>query len=188
MTISINQISSGMALRINNEIYLVQEFQHVKPGKGSAFVRVKLRQVKTDAVLEKTFRTSDRLEDVPLEEVPYVYLYASGDDFVFMDQQSYEQVTVPASVVGEARRFLLEDLEVTALCCDGRPLRIVLPNFIEARIAETEPGIRGDSSRAGTKPARLENGTTVAVPLFVNGGDGIKIDTRTGEYVERVQK
>lgn len=188
MTITINQINNGIALLINNDIFQVAEYHHVKPGKGSAFVRIKLRNVKTDSVIERTFRTADKLEDVFVEERPMEFLYASGNDYHFMDHTTFEQMAVSRDDVGAPAKFLLENLEVTGLYYNHQILKIILPNFIVAKIMETEPGIRGDSSRAGTKPAKIETGTTVQVPLFISGDDWIKIDTRTGEYVERVQQ
>ncbi|MCK5214939.1 MAG: elongation factor P [Candidatus Omnitrophica bacterium] len=188
MTISINQLSSGMALNINNDIFLVGEYHHVKPGKGSSFVRVKLRNIKTDAVIERTFKSAEKLEDAPLEEKELEYLYSSGDGFHFMDHNTYEQIELSSEDVGEGAKFLLENLTVTGLSLGKRILKVILPIFIIAKITQTEPGIRGDSTKAGTKPARIETGTTIQVPLFVGIDDVVKIDTRSGQYVERVKK
>jgi len=187
MTISINQISGGMGLRVNNDIFLISEFQHVKPGKGSAFVRVKLKNLKTDAVIDRTFKTSDKLEDVALEERKMQYLY-QDTAYHFMDLATFEQIAFPRGELGDIAKFLLENLEVSGIFEGNTLLKVLLPTFITTKITETEPGIKGDSSRAGTKPASIETGTTIQVPLFVNMGDFVKIDTRTGEYVERVQK
>ena len=186
MTISINQVTSGMGLLIKNDIYIVSEYHHVKPGKGTAFVRIKMRNVKTGAVLERTFKTADKLDDVALEERELEYLYHSGDAFCFMDHTSYEQIFVSEEDVGDAAKFLLENLTVTGMVHEGKVLKVILPIFITAKITETEPGVRGDSSKAGTKPAKIETGTTIQVPLFVDGDNQVKIDTRTGQYVERV--
>ncbi len=188
MTISINQIESGIGLRFDNDIFLVLEYHHVKPGKGSAFVRVKIKNVKTGQVLERTFRSADKLEDAPLDEKRLQYLYRSGEMFHFMDHQSYEEVVVPEDVIGESLRFLQENLEVVGVCYHNDVLKIMLPTFILAEITHTEPGFKGDSTRSGTKPATIDTGTVIQVPLFINIGDRIKIDTRTGGYVERVQK
>ena len=187
MTITINQLNNGMGLLIDNDICVVNEYQHVKPGKGSAFVRVKMRNLRTGNVIERTFKTADKLEDVTLEEKGLEYLYHSGDHFCFMDHTTYEQVSMTPEEVGEAEKFLLENLIVTGLSYNNKIVKINLPNFITARIAESEPGIKGDSSRAGTKPAKIETGTVVQVPLFINVDDWVKIDTRTGVYVERVK-
>lgn len=188
MTISINQITSGSALNIDGNIYFVTDYNHVKPGKGSAFVKVRLRNVKTQQVLERTFRSSERLEDVPLEERRFQMMYQAGDDFHFMDLTSYEEVVVAKDVMGEAVRFLQEHLEVTGTCFHHEVLTINLPTFIVTRVTHSDPGLKGDSSRAGTKPAVIDTGTTIQVPLFINTGDWVKVDTRTGTYVERVKK
>lgn len=188
MTVGMNQIEVGMALQINGDIYLVTEHQHVKPGKGSAFCRMKMKNLKTDAVLERTLRSSDKLEDVALEEQELEYLYHTGDTYHFMNHVTYEQVEVPLDVLAGAEKFLLENLTVTGMVLNHQVIKVVLPIFIEAEIVESEPGIKGDSSRAGTKPARIETGATIQVPLFVNQEDWIKIDTRSGQYVERIQK
>ncbi len=186
--ISINQITSGIGLRINSDIFMVTEYNHVKPGKGTAFVRVKLKNVRTQQVLEKTFKTADKLDDVPLEEKKLQNLYKSGDSFHFMDYTTYEEKVVLESVLGNDVKFLQDDLEVTGICYNEEVLRIILPIFITAEITQTDPGLRGDSSKAGTKPATIDSGATIQVPLFVNIGDFVKVDTRTGIYVERVKK
>lgn len=177
-----------MGLRINGEIFLVTDYSHVKPGKGSAFVRVKLKNIKTDQVLERTFKTADKLDDVLLEEKKLQNLYRSGDHFHFMDCTTYEEKIVSQDVIGDALTFLQDHLEVTGICHDDEVLKIVLPTFIIAKITQTEPGFKGDSSRAGTKPATIDTGVMIQVPLFVNIGDHVKIDTRTGSYVERVNR
>jgi len=186
--ISINQLSSGIALRLNGDIFIVQDYNHVKPGKGSAFVRVKLRNIKTQHVLEKTFKPADKLEEVPLEEKRLQNLYRSNDGIHMMDLRSYEQYVIPDQAVGEDIKFLQDNLEVTGIFVGHEVLKIVLPIFINAEITHTEPGFKGDSTKAGTKPATIDTGATIQVPLFVNIGDIVKIDTRTGAYVERAQK
>jgi len=188
MTITINQLSNGQGLIVDGDIYLVIEYQHVKPGKGSAFARVKMKNVKTDAVLERTYRTAEKLEDILLEEHKMQFLYRSDDVFHLMNLGTFEQIEISAATVGDASAFLLENLEIVGLVYENKTLKIVLPNFIEAEITYAEPGIKGDSSRSGTKPAQIETGTTVQVPLFINQGDWIRIDTRNGQYVERIQK
>ncbi len=188
MTISINEIESGIGLIINGHVFMVMEYQHVKPGKGSAFVRVKLKSLTTDSVLERTFRTSEKLDDVFIEERELEYLYSDGTNLHFMDHTTYEEVTVPREMVGDGEKFLLENLTVTGMCYDNKIAKVVLPNFIITRIIESEPGIRGDSTRAGNKPAKIATGASVGVPLFINVGDEIKIDTRNGQYVERVNR
>lgn len=188
MTISISKITSGIGLRINGEIFLVTEYSHVKPGKGGAFCRVKLKNVKTQQVLKKTFKPVDKLEEVTLMEKKLKNLYQSGDSYHFMDLTSYEEAIVSKDVLGDAVKFLQDDLEVTGICYNDDVLKIILPIFITAEITHTEPGYKGDSSKAGTKPATIDTGTVMQVPLFVNIGDRIKIDTRTGSYVERVKQ
>ena len=188
MTISINEIESGIGLLINDAIYVVLEYNHVKPGKGSAFVRVKLKNIKTQQVLERTFRSADKLDDVPLEEKRMQNLYRSGDSYHFMDCATYEQMVIPEGVLGDAVKFLQDNLEIVAVCHHNQVLKVNLPTFIIAQITQTEPGFKGDSSRSGTKPAVIDTGASIQVPLFINMGDWIKIDTRSGGYVERVQK
>ena len=188
MAISINELASGMGLQIDGNIWLVQEYQHVKPGKGSAFVRVKLRNLTTDQVLERTYRSSERLDDVNLEERRLQNLYTTGDEVHFMDHATYEETVVPQKLIGDGVKFLQENLEVTAVCHGHKVLKIMLPNFIITEITESETGLKGDSSKSGTKPAVIDTGAVVQVPLFINRGDWIKLDTRSGTYVERVQK
>ncbi len=188
MTITINQITSGIGLLINGEIFVVTEYNHVKPGKGSAFVRVKLRSVKSGSVMERTFRSAEKLDEVNLEERRMQFLYSSGTSYYFMDQSTYEESVISQEVLGDSVRFLLDNLEVTGLCYNNQVLKVDFPTFIIARVTETEPGFKGDTSRSGNKPAKFEKGTTIKVPLFINVGDYVKIDTRTGDYVERVKR
>ncbi len=188
MTISISQISVGIGLRINGDIMIVTEWQHVKPGKGGAFARSKLKNVRTHQVLEKTFRPGDKLDDVDLEERKLQNLYRSDDVIHFMDYSSYEEIEVNIDILGNDIRFLQDNLEVDALVHDDKVLKITLPIFIESEIIHTEPGFKGDSSRAGNKPATIDTEAVIQVPLFVEMGEVVKIDTRTGEYVERVKK
>lgn len=188
MAIGINEITSGLALRVDDQIFLVVDYNHVKPGKGSAFVRVKLKNMKTDLVIERTFRNADKMETVFLEEKAVQYLYQAGNSFHFMDQETFEELVISKEEVGEAVKYLQENLDVTAVFCDHKLQKVVLPNFLVVNIVETEPGFKGDSSRAGTKPAKIDTGAMIQVPLFINPGDSVKIDTRAGEYVERVQK
>ncbi len=189
MAVGINDITSGMGLNVDGKIYLVVDYSHVKPGKGSAFVRARLKDVKTDAVIERTFRSSEKLDEVPLEERRLQYQYHSGHAYHFMDQESYEEAVLNDEEMGDIPKFLLDNMKVTGVYNDHKILKVLLPNFIEAEIVESEPGIKGDSSRAGTKPATIATGTVISVPLFINKGDWIKIDTRNGGgYVERLQK
>ncbi len=188
MAITMNGISTGQALLLDGEIYQVIEHQHVKPGKGGAFVRVKFRHVKTENTLERTFKAGDKLEEAPLEEVELEFLYHSEGQYHFMDHTSFEQMALSEEVLGDGAKFLLENLTVTGLVYQDRVLKVMLPTFIVTELVESEPGIRGDSSKSGNKPAKIKTGATVMVPLFINQGDVIKIDTRSGQYVERIQK
>ena len=175
-------------IRLDNQIYLVVDYNHVKPGKGSAFVKVRLKNLKTDLVMEKTFRSADRLEPIFLEEKTAQYLYRTGDTFHFMDQETFEELAISKEYMGDTVNYLQDNLNVTAVYCDHKLQKIILPNFLIGKIVETEPGFKGDSSRAGTKPAKTDTGATIQVPLFINVGDWVKIDTRSAQYVERVQK
>lgn len=166
---------------------MVTEYQHVKPGKGGAFVKVKLRNVKTEQVLDRTFKPGEKLEEAYLEERKLQNLYRSGDAFHFMDTTTYEETVVSLEVIGDAVKFLQDNLEVTGICFKNEVLKIVLPTFIIAEITQTEPGFKGDTTKAGTKPATIDTGTQIQVPLFINIGDRIKIDTRSGAYVERMK-
>lgn len=187
--ISINELTSGIGLVIGNEVYMVTEYHHVKPGKGSAFVRVKLKHIRTDAVLERTFRTAEQLETAFLEEKTMQYLYRAGESFHFMDQANFEEMVISLEQLGDkVIKYLQENMDVTVILYNHQIQRIILPNFITTEIIETEPGIKGDSSRAGNKPAKIDTGAVVQVPLFISLGDWVKIDTRNGEYVERVKK
>lgn len=188
MAASINEITSGIALRVEGENYIVVDYSHVKPGKGAAFVRVRLKNMKTDLVLERTFRNSDKLEVLFLEDRNLQYQYRAGDSYHFMDQETFEELVVPEADIGNAVKYLQDNISVIATFCDHKLQRISLPNFIIAQVAETEPGFKGDSSKAGNKPAKIDTGAMVPVPLFINVGDWIKVDTRSDVYIERVQK
>ena len=188
MAISINEITSGIGLNIEGNIYSVIEYNHVKPGKGSAFVRVRIKNVKTGAVLERTFRSSETLDDVPLEERKLQYQYDSGDMLHFMDLENYEQIDLSKDLLGDSVKFLQENLQVIGLSHNHQFLKVMLPNFIIFEIKETEPGFRGDTTKSSGKPAIVDTGATIQVPLFIEVGDFVKIDTRTGDYVERVKK
>ena len=190
MTISINEIKTGMGLVINDEVWLVTEVNHVKPGKGAAFVRVRLKNLRTDLVLERTFRTAEKLEEAYLEEKKMTYQYNAGEMYHFMDAETYEERPVSRTLLGDMVKFLQDSMEVVAVIFKDKIVKVIPPNFITTRIVETEPGIRGDSSRAGNKPAKIDTGANVQVPLFINVGDWVKIDTRDGQgqYVERVNR
>jgi len=186
VALSINEIKSGVTIIADGEVYVVIDAQHVKPGKGAAFVRARLRNMKTNNVQEKTFRGDEKIEQAFVEERKLQYQYASGGIFHFMDQDNFEEISVPEEVIGERAKFLKDNLEVLGYFYKGDTLSINLPNFIEFNIIHTEPGIKGDTAKSGTKPAEIDTGASVQVPLFIGEGDRIKVDTRTGSYVERV--
>lgn len=185
MTVSINNIKSGLTVLVDNEIYMVIEYQHVKPGKGAAFARVKLRNLKNNSIQERTFRGDEKIEEAFIEERRLQYQYVSGSLYHFMDQDNFEEISIPKNNLGDKAKFLKDNLEVSAYFYKNEIVNIDLPNFIEFKIIHTEPGIKGDTAKSGTKPAEIETGAVVQVPLFINIGDKIKIDTRTAEYVER---
>ncbi len=186
MAISINEVKGGLTILVDGEVYQIIEFQHVKPGKGAAFVRVKLRNLKTTNVLEKTFRGDEKIEEAYIEERKLQFLYSSGEMYHFMAQDNYEEVAISKESMGDKIKYLKDNLDVTSYSYKDHILSITLPNFIEVKITHTEPGIKGDTAKSGTKPAEIETGANIQVPLFVDVGDRIKVDTRTGNYVERV--
>ena len=184
--ISTNEFRSGEAIVMDGQLWVIIEFQHVKPGKGGAFVRTKLRRMRDDSVIERTFRAGEKFEDAYIEKRTLQYLYRTADTFHLMDTTSYEEVQVPATVIGTAAGFLKENMELEGQFHEGEMIGIQPPMFVDVQIALTEPGIRGDTSKGGMKPATLETGATIQVPLFVDTGDCIRVDTRTGTYVSRV--
>ncbi|MBL7071314.1 MAG: elongation factor P [Candidatus Omnitrophica bacterium] len=183
--ISTNQFKSGIFIKLDGQLYMIMEFQHHKPGKGGAVVRTKLRNVKAGSIVNRTFRAGDAVENVFVEEKKFQYLYADNGHYHFMDSESYEQISISEKVVGSAKNFLKENSEVSVTMYESDILDIKLPTFIDLKVAEAGPGSRGDTVKQGTKNAMLETGATVQVPLFINSGDIIKIDTRTGGYVGR---
>ena len=188
MAITINEVESGMGLIVDGQLYFIVEFNHVKPGKGSAFVRIRLKNIRTDAVLERTFRSAENLEDAPLERRRMQFTYISGDEYHFMDQNTYEDTVITRALLGDGIKFLQDNMVVETLLHKGQVVKVEMPTFITARITESEPGIKGDSSRSGYKPATIDTGASVLVPLFIQAGETIKVDTRTGIYVERVKQ
>lgn len=181
-----NDLKNGLVLNLDGQLWTVVEFQHVKPGKGGAFVRTKLKNVLSGKVVDKTFNAGTKVETANVDKRAMQYLYRDGEDWVFMDTQSYDQVPVPGTVVGNAERFLLENQDAVVALHDGNPIYIELPASVELVIEYTEPGLQGDRSTGGTKPARLETGAQVSVPLFIEAGEKIKVDTRDGSYISRV--
>ena len=184
MQAGINDIKTGLSIELEGAVYYVVGYENVKPGKGSAFVRTKLRNIKTGAILERTFR-NEKIETAEIDKRTFQYLYTAGDTYEFMDHDTYEQMSLHRDQVGEVVNYLKENLEATALIYKGRVLTLEPPIFIDLKIVSTEPGIRGDTSKSGNKPARTETGFVVSVPLFVSEGDTVRIDTRTKEYVGR---
>lgn len=179
-------IRNGVVLSIDGQLWSVVEFQHVKPGKGGAFVRTKLKNVVSGKVVDKTFNAGAKVDIQNVDRSDYQYLYNDGDNFVFMDVSDYDQINVSEVVVGDAARFLLENMNVTIAMHDGLPLYIEMPPSVVLQITYTEPGLQGDRSNAGTKPATVETGAEIQVPLFVDEGTKVKVDTRTGDYLGRV--
>jgi len=180
-----NDLKNGLVLSIDGQLWTVTEFQHVKPGKGGAFVRTKLKNVLSGKVVEKTFNAGVKVETASVDRREMQYLYIDGDDFVFMDNQSFDQIHVPAATVGEARNFMLESQNAVVATHEGNPLFIELPASVELEITYTEPGMQGDRSTGGTKPATLATGYEVQVPLFITQGERVKVDTRDGSYLGR---
>ena len=184
---STNEFRRGLKIEIDGEPYVIQEFQHVKPGKGNTFTRTKLKSLVTGNVIDRTFKSGEKVGKPDTQEKEMQYLYRDGDEFHFMDNISYEQQFIARKQLAGADRFLQENLVVTVLFHNGKPLTVELPNFVELTITQTDPGVKGDTASGGTKPATLETGATIQVPLFIKEGEKIKIDTRTAEYVERVK-
>jgi len=186
MSISTNDLKNGMSLDLPEGLFQVVEFQHVKPGKGGAFVRTKLRNVRTGAVLERTFRADEKVEQAVIDKREMQYLYAEGTEFVFMDNATYDQMNVAPESLGDAADYLLPGSTAVLQMYNGEIVGVDLPAAVELTVTETDPGLQGDRSSAGRKPATVETGKLVQVPLFVNIGDRIKVDTRSGEYITRV--
>ena len=184
--ISAGDFRNGLTVEIDNSVFQIIEFQHVKPGKGAAFVRTKLRDIKNGGVKETTFRPTEKFPQARIDRKNMQYMYADGDMFNFMDNETYEQFALTSEQVGDALKFVKENETVSMLSHNGVVLSIEPPMFVEIDITDTEPGFKGDTATGATKPAVVETGATVYVPLFVNQGDKIQIDTRTGEYLKRV--
>jgi elongation factor P len=180
-----NDLKNGLVLNLDGDLWTVVEFQHVKPGKGGAFVRTTLKNVLSGKVVDRTFNAGTKVETANVDKRTMQYLYADGDDFVFMDLNSYEQIPVNAPTVGDNAKYLLPEAEATVALHDGVPLYIELPTSVFLEVTYTEPGLQGDRSTGGTKPATVETGATVAVPLFITTGEKIKVDTRDGRYLGR---
>jgi elongation factor P len=181
------EFKKGLKIELDGVPYVIADFQHVKPGKGGAFVRTKLKNLLTGRVLDQTFRSGEKVKRPDLVEREMQYLYREGDRFCMMDNETYEQIMLTEDQVGEARLFLTENLDVKILFFNQQPVAVEVPLFVELEVAQTEPGVKGDTAAGGTKPATLESGMTIQVPLFISEGDRVKVDTRTGAYIERLK-
>ena len=187
MEVDTSQFRNGLKFLLDGQPFVMTFFQHVKPGKGGAFVRTKIKNLVNGKVLERNFRSGERVELADIEEKRMQYLYLDGDNFVFMDQASFDQLPFSQATVGDARLFLKENMEVEVLFWNNRPINIDLPSFVELVVTKCDPGVKGDTASGATKPATLETGAVVNVPLFIKEGDVLRIDTRTGEYVDRAK-
>ncbi len=188
MPVSTTEFRNGLKIELDGEPYVIVEFQHVKPGKGGAFVRTKFKSLKTGNVTDKTFRAGEKVDVPELEEKTMQYLYAADKDRVFMDTSSYEQISMNEQQLGDSINYLKENMEIKVLYHKGMAINIDVPMFVELAIAQTDPGVKGDTASGGSKPATLETGAVVKVPLYMNEGDVIKVDTRTGTFIERVKR
>ena len=182
-----SEIRKGLKIVIDGIPYAVVDFQFVKPGKGNAFTRTKIKNLMTGAVIDRTYKSGEKLEPAEMEDRNMQFMYADDEGYHFMDQQSYEQMSVPKDIVGDQSNYLLENMDVSISVFQGRPVSVQVPNFVELAVAQTDPGMKGDTVSGAKKQATLTTGAVINVPLFVATGDVLKIDTRTGEYVERVK-
>lgn len=185
--IDTSNFRNGLHIIQDADIYTIVEFQHVKPGKGGAFVRTKLKNIKSGAVTDKTFRAGEKMEQAVVERKPMQYLYNQDDEYILMDMETFDQTSVPRSLIGDQAKYLKENSEITVTSHNGAIIGIEIPFFAELEVTETDPGVRGDTASGGSKPATLETGAVVQVPFFINIGDKIKVDTRTDAYMERVR-
>jgi elongation factor P len=188
MAIDTSQFKNGVKIELDGSPFVMIYFQHVKPGKGGAFVRTKVKNLLTGKVLDRTFRSGEKVGEADVEDRTMQYLYNEGENLIFMDSESYDQIPIADEVIGEAKKFLKENTEVEVLFWKSKPVNIELPPFIEAVVEKSDPGLKGDTSSGATKPATLETGAVIQVPLFIKEGETVRVDTRTGEYCERVNK
>jgi elongation factor P len=187
MTAATSEFRKGLKIELEGEPYIIVDFQHVKPGKGGAFVRTKLKSLVTGNVIDRTFRSGEKVDTPDLEEKTMQYLYREGDAYHFMDTESYEQLVLTGNQLGSDSKFLQENVEIKIVLHNGKPIGVELPTFVELKIVQTDPGLKGDTATGATKPATLETGAVIQVPLFLNEGDAIKVNTETGAYIERVK-
>jgi elongation factor P len=186
VAISTADFRTGLTIGTEGGIFQIIEFQHVKPGKGGAFVRTRLRNLRTGSVTDKTFRAGERMEQAMIERRAMQFLYRAGDEYTFMDMETFDQTSLPQENIGDGASYLKPDMEVSVVRYEDELLGVEIPNTVDLAISETDPGLRGDTATGGTKPAKLESGAVVNVPLFIDEGDVIRVDTRTGQYVQRV--
>ena len=183
-----SDIRKGLKFQVDGVPFIVVEFQFVKPGKGTAFTRTKIKNLITGAVLERTYRTGEKLESANIEEREMQYLYLDGENYCFMDNSTYDQIFIESEIIGDTANFMPDNINVDVMFFDDKPIGVTLPNFIEAEVTHTEPGMKGDTASGATKPATLSTGATINVPLFIDEGEWLKIDTRSCSYIERVKK
>jgi len=185
--IDTSDFRNGLSILLDNEIYQIVEFQHVKPGKGGAFVRTRLKNLRAGTTLDKTFRAGEKMEQALLQRKKMSFLYSQGQEYVFMDMDTYEQVSIPLASIGPAVKYLKDNTEVEVCSHNDRVIGVELPFAMAFEVSDTDPGLRGDTASGGSKPATLETGAVVQVPLFINVGERIRVDTRTDTYIERVK-
>jgi elongation factor P len=185
-TTDTSQFRNGLKIELDGTPFTITYFQHVKPGKGGAFVRTKVKNLLNGRTIERTFRSGEKVEEADIEEKTMQYLYNDGENLVFMDQTTYDQTPISPEVIGDQIEFMMEEMNVNVLFWRGNPINVDLPNYIESKVVKSDPGVKGDTSSGATKPATLECGATINVPLFIKEGDVLRVDTRTGEYSERV--
>lgn len=185
-TTDTSQFKNGLKLELDGQPFTITYFQHVKPGKGGAFVRTKVKNLLNGRTVERTFRSGEKAELADVAEKTMQYLYNDGENMVFMDQETFDQIPIPPDVIGDQEQFMMEEMIVDVLFWKGNPVNVQLPNYIESKVVQSDPGVKGDTSSGAVKPATLECGATINVPLFIKEGDVLRVDTRTGEYSERV--
>lgn len=185
--IDTSDFRNGLSIIQDNDIFTIVEFQHVKPGKGGAFVRTRLRNARTGAVIDKTFRAGEKMDQARLERRTMQYLYRQDEEYFLMDTETYDQISVSRAAIGDPVKYLKDGMEVGVVDYNGEVIGVEVPFFVELEIAETDPGVRGDTASGGSKPATLESGAVIQVPFFINVGDRVKVDTRTDQYLERAK-
>lgn len=186
MGITTSQFRNGLTIQYEGDIYVIVEYQHIKPGKGQAFVRTRLKNIKTGAVIQKNFRIGEEFEPAHLDRREMEFLYDDGENYYFMDNRDYEQIAIPRVQIEEVIEWLIPNMVCEVLMFEGKPVVVNPPDFVELEVVETDPGVKGDTQSGGTKPAKLETGKVIQVPLFIKVGDKVRVDTRTGTYVTRV--